>query len=58
MAREFFLDLEQRMLSAAGDQGLSADVENWFGWARKRSDALDPLLNLYELLSNKHVSRI
>jgi hypothetical protein len=60
IVREFLLDLERRMLIAAGDQGLSADVQNLgrIGLARKRADALDPLLSLYELFGNSHVPRI
>jgi hypothetical protein len=46
------------MLNAAGDQGLSGSVQNWFAWARKRADAFDLLLNLYELFGDKHVPRI
>ena len=58
MVREFLLDLERRMLIAAGDQGLSADVQNLVRMGSKARRRPRPALNLYELFGNNHVPRI
>jgi len=56
MVREFLDTLEQRALAAAGDQGLSAKIQNWFAWARRRADVVDPVLNSQEFLASENVS--
>ena len=44
MVREFLDELERRVLVTAGDQGLSARLQNWLISARKRADAIDPII--------------
>jgi hypothetical protein len=56
MVREFLDGLEQRARSAAGDQQLSADLQSWFSWARKRADTADPALAAPIVLVNENLS--
>ena len=52
---EFLDALEQRALSATGEPGLSARIQNWFVWARKRADATDPVLGSPESYAPENI---